>query len=687
MMNFFVLYNLIILFVGGSLYLCICKDKRESFSAGRIEASKKTIKHLLLNFVIAGQALSGIIYPIVSEKCSSGRWNTVFVISVFILLISILDIVMSVFRIIRKGKLESCPKSEVIEICFTPLNTEHFDRHSIGLLAAMTIAYAVLVFAGIGSTKAPETSMEFTTREKGNNELILDMGEEVYVQDLSIYLGHLFDRMVSVSYFDEKDSKWKVIDDEVEAEGVYGWNQVEIERKVRYIGIVSRNREAIFHEIVLTDKEGRTILPANSGDYQLLFDEQELYPETVTYYYNTIFDEVYYAGSAKEFLSGIMMLEQTHPPLGKFIIAIGELIFGVNPFGWRFMCAVAGILMVPLMAFFLYRLFENSTIALIGTALFCLDFMHFTLSRIATLDSIIAFFILAVFTSMLCLIRRAERERLGGLTKPSPVTFLQIIICAVISGAAAAVKWTGFYAIAGIIVIFVCYGIICFVKCHRNEKKPVYMRLLMLETGTVMAVISPVIYTLSFLPQKISTKAASLIEVMWNSSLWMFKFHENIVFEHPYRSDWYTWGLDWMPLVDSATVFPDKEISEVVTMGNPIIWWTGLLALGYMLYRTIVKRDRRAGFLCAGYLAMLVPWIFIRRTVFIYQYYGSSLFLYGMIAYALYGLRKKSDKLIPLFLEASLFAFILFYPVISGMKINSYHVGIFLEWLRSWEFV
>ena len=26
-----------------------------------------------------------------------------------------------------------------------------------------------------------------------------------------------------------------------------------------------------------------------------------------------------------------------HPPVGKYVIGLGELIFGFNPFGWRFM--------------------------------------------------------------------------------------------------------------------------------------------------------------------------------------------------------------------------------------------------------------------------------------------------------------------------------------------------------------
>lgn len=37
-----------------------------------------------------------------------------------------------------------------------------------------------------------------------------------------------------------------------------------------------------------------------------------------------------------------------HPPMGKWLIALGESVFGMNPFGWRFMVALLGTLSVLL---------------------------------------------------------------------------------------------------------------------------------------------------------------------------------------------------------------------------------------------------------------------------------------------------------------------------------------------------
>jgi dolichyl-phosphate-mannose--protein O-mannosyl transferase len=62
-----------------------------------------------------------------------------------------------------------------------------------------------------------------------------------------------------------------------------------------------------------------------------------------------IFDEVYHAKTAYEYIRKVLPDEDTHPPLGKAIIALGIQIFGMTPFGWRFMGILFGILMLPLL--------------------------------------------------------------------------------------------------------------------------------------------------------------------------------------------------------------------------------------------------------------------------------------------------------------------------------------------------
>ena len=48
-----------------------------------------------------------------------------------------------------------------------------------------------------------------------------------------------------------------------------------------------------------------------------------------------------------------------HPPVGKYVIGLGELIFGFNPFGWRFMTALLGTLSVLMLCRIGRRLFRT----------------------------------------------------------------------------------------------------------------------------------------------------------------------------------------------------------------------------------------------------------------------------------------------------------------------------------------
>lgn len=254
-------------------------------------------------------------------------------------------------------------------------------------------------------------------------------------------------------------------------------------------------------------------------------------------------------------------------------------------------------------------------------------------------------------------------------------------------GMAVSTKWTGFYAMLGMALCF--FGAVG-VWCCRAKRKGTsyrYSILLLAEGIGVYSVIPFVIYLLSFVPVMKALGEKNLFQVMWKVSVFMLDFHSGITFEHPYACAWYTWVLDRIPLVDAAAICADGKVSLVATFGNPIIWWGGLGAFFYLLVRTIRKRDRVGGALCFCYLTMLAPWLFVTRTVFIYQYYVSSIFLCGIAAYVLCLLSVKWKRLLPLFLDITFFVFIIFFPILSGWPVSVYHVGVYLQWLRTWKFV
>jgi hypothetical protein len=136
------------------------------------------------------------------------------------------------------------------------------------------------------------------------------------------------------------------------------------------------------------------------NDVANMFDEQQYVPLQTYYMTEMYFDEVYHGRTAYEYLTHHSIYEITHPPLGKNILSIGIYLFGMNPFGWRCMGALFGVLMVPLMYVFAKRLFKKTLFAFIPTFLLAVDFMHYTQSRIATVDSYSIFWILLMYFFM-----------------------------------------------------------------------------------------------------------------------------------------------------------------------------------------------------------------------------------------------------------------------------------------------
>jgi dolichyl-phosphate-mannose--protein O-mannosyl transferase len=131
----------------------------------------------------------------------------------------------------------------------------------------------------------------------------------------------------------------------------------------------------------------------------------------MTYLNSTYFDEIYHARTAFENIHNVYPYEITHPPLGKLILSLGIRMFGMTPFGWRFMGTLVGVLMLPVFYLIAKGLFKRTSIAFCTTTLFAFDFMHFTQTRIATIDVYAVFFILFMYLFMWRYVTSAMRRR------------------------------------------------------------------------------------------------------------------------------------------------------------------------------------------------------------------------------------------------------------------------------------
>ncbi|GAB7100983.1 phospholipid carrier-dependent glycosyltransferase [Thermobifida fusca] len=117
-----------------------------------------------------------------------------------------------------------------------------------------------------------------------------------------------------------------------------------------------------------------------------------------------------------------------HPPFGKWLIALGDTVWGLlpvgatfTPTGWRFAAAVFGTLSVLLLVRITQRMTRSIVLGASAGLIMALDGLHFTLSRIAMVDIFLTFWILAGF-GCLVIDRDRTRARLAEATEAGRAT-------------------------------------------------------------------------------------------------------------------------------------------------------------------------------------------------------------------------------------------------------------------------
>lgn len=585
------------------------------------------------------------------------------------------------------------------------------------IVGILSLIFTVLVFFRIGNTYAPQTHYD---TDEVEHDIVIDFGSYITVEKLNIFLGNESTRHLSLSAYNEVTKEWEVFNSEAEVGSVFAWNDVNIYYTLRYLGIVCTDENAVFNEFVFTGPDG-IITPVNTDKYPELFDEQDMFYKTKesTYMDGTMFDEVYHGRTGYEFVHGLPTYETTHPQLGKCFIALGIKMFGMTPFGWRFFTAIFGIIFIPLMYIFAKMMFKNTFIATAVGAFITFDNMHFTLSRIATIDIYVAFFIIITYCFLyryLDVDNEYRSKTTGSKTKtvfvaerdkfPPKNVYTILALCGIFMGCGIATKLTGVYAAVGVAIIFLYHTI---TKWPGKQAKRLFWFCMLFFIA-----IPLVIYTLAYIPsvEKYAQMGYTDKTVTWNenglyigygwtgliartlrNTNYMINYHKNLEATHYYQSDFYQWPIMWMPLLAANRVV--KEAGDVVTtssvsyIGNPLIWWVHIPCVFYVFYKAIRKREKNAVFLSVSYLAQYIPWFGVSRCTFIYHYLPCILFGMFMIGYCIKDLldwKPALKKYVRIYLIAMIIMFFIFYPISSGLPISR-EWGMHLRWLPRWILV
>lgn len=564
----------------------------------------------------------------------------------------------------------------------TPIPRRTSRRGGIGI-AVLTAVYAVAAFTGLGSARDPQ---HFCTLEAGESATLALDG--VHSIDTVWYYTGLYTGEYTLAYSDDGITYTAAGTMPQGYADLFKWLQPQpadaAPASAAYVRVTA-SAHLELGELALYDAQGERIAvreitgPATAG---ALCDEADTVPASSTYFNSSYFDEIYHARTAYEHLRGVYPYEVSHPPLGKEILSLGIALFGMTPFGWRCMGALFGVAMLPLMWDLLRRMFRDDRVALCGTALLACDFMHLTQTRIATIDSFATLFILLMY---LFLYRYFTEGKLRHLAA-----------CGVTFGIGAATKWTCLYAGAGLGVLWALHWVFQGVQAHRDGDGRRYVRRLVSNIGfcLVFFVLVPgMIYYASYYPYGAARGlhgagmyfTREYAAIVLENQRFMFTYHAGLVATHPYASRWWQWLLDLRPILYYLS-YGDGTVSTIGAFVNPLLCWGGLLALPVLAYRA-VRHDRTALFLLVGYLAQVLPWVFISRLTFEYHYFAATLFLVLALGYVFDRLRQRgSFGIVYVFTAASGELFALFYPVLTGVTIPRSYAWNVLKWLPDWPF-
>lgn len=352
-----------------------------------------------------------------------------------------------------------------------------------------------------------------------------------------------------------------------------------------------------------------------------------------------------------------------HPPVGKWVIGVGEQLFGFTPFGWRFMVAVLGTLSVLMLCRIGRRLFRSTFLGCLAGALLAVDGLHFVMSRTALLDLVLMFFVLASFGCLLIdrdwarrkLAAALPEDEEGVLRPDAPVAeTLRLglrpwrLAAGVMLGLAFATKWNGLYIMAAFAIMAVLWDV-----GARRTAGAVRPYLAVLKRDIVPAFFSTV-------PVAVVTYVASWTGWIvtdkgyfrnwaatsgkggdwtwlpdWLRSLWhyeneVYSFHVNLTSGHTYQSNPWSWIVLGRPVSyfyedpaagkDGCPVATKGECArEVLALGTPLLWWAAGFALCYVLWRWFFRRDWRAGAIACAVAAGWGPWfLYQERTIFLF---------------------------------------------------------------------
>ncbi|MBE5793578.1 MAG: phospholipid carrier-dependent glycosyltransferase [Clostridiales bacterium] len=644
-----------------------------------------------------------------------------------------------------ESPMETTPPSYERMLLSPEDHSLHLNWKDWLIMGVVTIAYAVVAFVNLGSTVAPqhgfvsssaEETITFKLEEKTEFSTLYYAGVSNYGFSIAVSDdGVNWSENYPCEMREGLCYRWNyALQSKISEDGKinYGYNRPEgvLWLNGQYLRLNAERGGLNLFEIVTRDRNGNNLNMAvvdhqganpaildNETKPEYLLDEQNTCIGEPGWFTGTYFDEIYHGRTAYEHLHGQRPYETTHPPLGKLLMAAGIAIFGMTPFGWRFAGALIGVLMLPALYLLAKQLFKRRDLAGFSMAAFSLDLMHFTQTRIATIDSFPVFFILLSYWFMVRYMHTdvfavEENERPSLFTKAYWKSLIPLAFSGLMMGLSIASKWIGIYSAVGLAVLYFTAiyrqyraGNVAFgyatdgsdSSLSPNQVKRIKgaqdhaLNRAFVTCGfcIIFFILVPcIVYYLSYIPYLAPTGKVTLQRVI-QAQIGMLDYHgtPGLGMDHPFQSPWWQWPFILKPMWFAQDNFePAGLASTIMCMGNPWIFYLGavcmLATLIALFARQLQLKDKRLQLrhgdgnmtvyiLAVGFLSQYLPWVLVPRSMYMYHYFASVPFIILATAWVLSLLARNNQKqmrlLIGIYLVIALGFFVLYYPYASGM--------------------
>ncbi|WP_407568270.1 dolichyl-phosphate-mannose--protein mannosyltransferase [Arsenicicoccus dermatophilus] len=421
-----------------------------------------------------------------------------------------------------------------------------------------------------------------------------------------------------------------------------------------------------------------------------------------------------------------------HPAVGKWCIAVGEMIFGpTSGFGWRFTVAFMGGLSILMIGLVARRIFRSTLLGVVAALLLAVEGHHFVHSRTSLLDLILMFWCFAAFCALVT-DREVSRTRLadraaaiveGGGDVARGRISLGIrpwrLLAAVFLGLAIGTKWSGGFYLAVFGLMTVAWDVQArraigerhWLANAAHDGVQAALTILPLTFLTYLAGWTGWLRSSNGYGRHWAEKHPAQAGWGWvpDSLRSLLHYHQDmytsargITSSHPYMSNPWSWLLQGRPTSfywqnpkrgeEGCTV--DSCAKAITSVGTPTIWWVGTVALVLLVGIWLLRRDWRAGAIVASLAAGYLPWfMYQERTIFSFYAIVFVPYLVLAVTYVLGmviggpqaspGRRRAGLTVTGTYLALTVACFVFFWPLYTAQVIPYAQWQLHM-WFPSW---